>query len=897
MTEATMNHPRTFTNELLSELDTFLAKQEKKFPGDETLTIDLHCHDHNSSTPDELLGRILNIPETWLPSEDLIDILKGHGCDTFTVTNHNNARSCHELREKGIDVLTGAEFTCQVPDYRVGIHVLAYGFTPNQETMLDKLRSDIYRFQEYALANDIPTIWAHPLYHYHRGEMPPLDFFEKMALVFERFEVMNGQRDTWQNMLAKIFVEGLTREKIDAISKKLKMPPDRYCANPYKKSMAGGSDSHMGIFTGLTGTRLHVEDLSEKLKIMGRSKLALEAIKAGAMAPFGSHNDSEKMTVSFLDYFCQIAMHMKDPGLIRMILHKGDAREKIFALAIANGMAEIKRHRVTMNFLQLFHQCFSGNVPSFRKRLMVPKVYKPIFDEASHMAVTRRDNPEEIVHKFKDSIHLIYENLSRILMDRLQAKLEKMDGEYNFKEMKAENLFRAFELPTQIRKYAEAGTRKNSDTAPFNLTEFLDGLSFPFLGSAVILSATFASARVMYNSRALLTKFSESLGKLKHPHRMLWLTDTFEDVNGVAMVLRSMLDEIRKRDLPIDILVCSSTLKSEDHLIVVPPLGEYTFSFYEQQPLRVPSILDIHRIFKEGEYDRLICSTEGPMGLISLFLKQAYTVPAYFFVHTDWMTFARQVLNFDHENRSRLRRILRAFYHNFDGLFVLNKDQRNWLLSKDMGLDQSRVFLTAHWAEEEFVPTKASKSAIFGTPNNAPVLLFAGRVSDEKGVMELPAIYRSVREKHPDVKLVIAGKGPKEDELKKAVPDAVFLGWVDHKKLPAVYSAADMLLLPSKFDTFGCVVLEAMSCGLPVTAYNTKGPKDIIENGKNGYLAKTRSEMTAAVDDYLGNAKKRSGYKSSALARAKAFNPDAIIGQLLGDVGLPAGHRPRQKRT
>ncbi len=163
--------------------------------------------------------------------------------------------------------------------------------------------------------------------------------------------------------------------------------------------------------------------------------------------------------------------------------------------------------------------------------------------------------------------------------------------------------------------------------------------------------------------------------------------------------------------------------------------------------------------------------------------------------------------------------------------------------------------------------------------------------------MELPAIYRSVREKHPDVKLVIAGKGPKEDELKKAVPDAVFLGWVDHKKLPAVYSAADMLLLPSKFDTFGCVVLEAMSCGLPVTAYNTKGPKDIIENGKNGYLAKTRSEMTAAVDDYLGNAKKRSGYKSSALARAKAFNPDAIIGQLLGDVGLPAGHRPRQKRT
>ncbi len=893
-----MKNTQTFNNELLGELQAFLKQQEMKFTRKDTLTIDLHCHDHNSSTPDELLGRILDIPETWLPSEDLFEILTNHGCDTFTVTNHNNARSCYELREKGVDMLTGAEFTCQVPDYRVGIHVLAYGFTPNQEAVLDRLRGDIYRFQEYAVENDIPTIWAHPLYHYHRGEIPPIDFFDKMALVFERFEVINGQRDTWQNMLVKIFIESLSREKIEAISKKMKLPPDRYCRDPYRKSMAGGSDSHMGIFTGLTGTRLHVDDLGEKLNIMSRSKLALEAIKAGAMAPFGSHNDSEKMTVSFLDYFCQIAMNMEDPGLIRMLLHKGDAREKLFALAIANGMSEMKRHRVTMNFLQLFHQCFSGNVPSFRKRLMVPKVYKPIFDEASRMAVTRRDNPEEIVHKFKDSIHMIYENLSRILIGRLQAKIEKIDRDHNLKEMKIEEIFKSFELPTQIRKYAAPGALKNGvGSAPFNLTEFLDGLSFPFLGSTVILSASFASARVMYNSRGLLTKFSEHLGRLKHPHRMLWLTDTLEDVNGVAMVLRSMLDEIRKRDLPIDILVCSSTLKPEDNLVVVPPLGEYTFPFYEQQPLRVPSVLDIHRIFKEGEYDRLICSTEGPMGIISLYLKQAYTVPAYFFVHTDWMMFARQVLNFDHENRSRLRRILRAFYQGFDGLFVLNRDQRNWLIGRDMGFSESKVFLTAHWTDSEFVPQKIKKSALFGVPDKAPVLLFAGRVSDEKGVMELPAIYRSVREKHPDAKLVIAGNGPKEDDLKKAVPDAVFLGWVDHNKLPAVYSAADMLLLPSKFDTFGVVVLEAMSCGLPVTAYNTKGPKDIIEHGKNGYLVKTRSEMTAAVDSYLGNAKLRAGYKTSALARAKAFNPDAIIRQMLEDVGLPAGTRSRAKRT
>ena len=892
-----MKQKKEFTRELLSELNSFLIKQAIRFPREETLTIDLHCHDHNSSAPDEQLGRILGIPETWLTSDELIDVLKNHGCDTFTVTNHNNARSCHELRERGIDVLTGAEFTCQVPDYRIGIHVLAYGFTPKQEKTLDKLRTDIYRYQDYTRENDIPTVWAHPLYHYHRKEIPPIDFFDKMALVFERFEVINGQRDTWQNMLVKIWLEGLTEEKIDSTSKKLKIPPDRFCSLPYKKSMAGGSDSHMGVFTGLTGTLLRVDDLPEKLKIMSRSKLALEAIKNGDMAPFGSHNDSEKMTVTFLDYFCQIAMHMKDPGLLRLILHKGDVKEKLFAFAIANGFSEIKRHKVTMEFLTLFHDCFSGTVPSRRKRLMVPKVYKPIFDEASRMAITRRDKPEEIVQKFKESIHSIYENLSRILIERLQVKLEKLDREQDFGNMNLTEMFDSLEFPIQLRSYVgNPRKRPTSFIPPVTITNFFDGLSFPFLGSAIIGSATYASARVLYNSRRLLSRFADNLGRLKHPKRMLWLTDTLEDANGVAMVLKSMLSEIRARDLPIDILTCSNTLKSDDHLIVLPPLSEYRFSFYEQQPLRIPNLLDIHGIFKDGEYDRIICSTEGPMGLVSLFLKNAYSVPAYFFVHTDWMMFARQVLNFDHQNRGRLRRILRAFYRGFDGLFVLNKDQRNWLIGRDMGFDPATVFLTAHWAEGEFVPHKANKKEVFGITGNPPVLLFAGRVSDEKGVMELPAIYRSVRESYPDVKLAIAGTGPKESDLRAALPDAIFLGWVDHDKLPAVYSAADMLLLPSRFDTFGCVVLEALSCGLPVTAYNTKGPKDIIEHGENGYLARNKGEMVTFIGDYLADKKRQNSFSKSALIRAKKYNPDAILAQFLNDVGLEETRRKAGKK-
>jgi hypothetical protein len=65
------------------------------------------------------------------------------------------------------------------------------------------------------------------------------------------------------------------------------------------------------------------------------------------------------------------------------------------------------------------------------------------------------------------------------------------------------------------------------------------------------------------------------------------------------------------------------------------------------------------------------------MGLISIFLKKAYSVPAYFFVHTDWITFAKDTLNFSDPAMNRLRRILRGFYRSYDGVLVLNKEQRS----------------------------------------------------------------------------------------------------------------------------------------------------------------------------------------------------------------------------
>jgi glycosyltransferase involved in cell wall biosynthesis len=443
------------------------------------------------------------------------------------------------------------------------------------------------------------------------------------------------------------------------------------------------------------------------------------------------------------------------------------------------------------------------------------------------------------------------------------------------------------EIPSELRAVISKNSKKKTGSVqPSDIGKFLDGLSFPFLTTSVLLAANFTSSKVMYNARPLLEAFSKDIGKLEHPKRMLWLTDTFEDKNGVSMVLQEMLSEIKKHDLPIDILTCSSTLENDDHLIVVRPKAEFTLPFYKNQPIRIPDFMEIHNLFHENEYDRIMSSTEGIMGIASLYLKQAYTVKAHFFMHTDWLTFARKALQIDRHNLNRVRRVLRAFYKAFDGVFVLNSDHKKWLTGNEIGLNEEDVHLTAHWVDEKFKPRDQQKEELFGLHNNEPVLLYAGRISKEKGVMEIQETYYKIKEQIPNVKLVFAGTGPDEEKLKEDIAEAIFTGWINHDDLPSYYSSADLVILPSRFDTFSVVVLEALSCGTPVIAYNTKGPKDIIQHGESGYLANNKGELNNYAIQYFTKLGQLSYMRKNAAKRAKNYAKNDILNKLLNDVGF-----------
>ncbi len=87
-----------------------------------------------------------------------------------------------------------------------------------------------------------------------------------------------------------------------------------------------------------------------------------------------------------------------------------------------------------------------------------------------------------------------------------------------------------------------------------------------------------------------------------------------------------------------------------------------------------------------------------------------------------------------------------------------------------------------------------------------------------------------------DATKVVVGDGPARTELQARYPDVEWTGYRYGAELAAYYADADVFVFPSRTDTFGLVMLEAMSCGTPVAAYPVTGPVDVVVDGVNGAL-------------------------------------------------------------
>jgi glycosyltransferase involved in cell wall biosynthesis len=181
-----------------------------------------------------------------------------------------------------------------------------------------------------------------------------------------------------------------------------------------------------------------------------------------------------------------------------------------------------------------------------------------------------------------------------------------------------------------------------------------------------------------------------------------------------------------------------------------------------------------------------------------------------------------------------------------------------------------------------------------------PIAAYVGRVAVEKNIDAFLSMRWS------GTKLVI-GDGPARAGLESRFPDAAFVGYKFGEELARHIAAADVFVFPSRTDTFGLVLLEAMACGVPVAAFPVTGPIDVVQNGTTGILSEDlrgaalaaltldsaqcrdyalRHTWDAATEQFLGNLALR---ESPTRTRA----PDAAIVELAEKSGCSRTYNER----
>ncbi|GAA3849881.1 glycosyltransferase family 1 protein [[Pseudomonas] carboxydohydrogena] len=288
--------------------------------------------------------------------------------------------------------------------------------------------------------------------------------------------------------------------------------------------------------------------------------------------------------------------------------------------------------------------------------------------------------------------------------------------------------------------------------------------------------------------------------------RILIATDAWHpQVNGVVRTLTMMADAAR--DLGVDV----SFLTPQSFATVALPS-------YPDLRVAIPGPARIARLIADARPDNIHIATEGPIGLLvrRYCLKRGLPFTTSFHTRFPEYVSARSPIP-----ESWVWRGLRRFHAASQAVMAATPALAEELRERGF----SRVVL---WPRGVDTDLFSPRQFDLGLPR--PIFLSVGRVAVEKNLEAFLSLDL------PGTKLVV-GDGPARHELARKYPDAIFLGALQGEQLAQIYATADVFVFPSRTDTFGLVLLEALASGVPVAAFPVSGPKDVIGDAPVGVLS------------------------------------------------------------
>jgi glycosyltransferase involved in cell wall biosynthesis/predicted metal-dependent phosphoesterase TrpH len=309
------------------------------------------------------------------------------------------------------------------------------------------------------------------------------------------------------------------------------------------------------------------------------------------------------------------------------------------------------------------------------------------------------------------------------------------------------------------------------------------------------------------------------------PLRVALVADAVGGMHGVTHTL----DELRDRGVPgFEVEVVGTDHNVDRRLSAV---AEVEIPFYAGLKVGVPSLPAIVEALAEGRYDLVHLCSPGPSGAAAAVIARVMGVPVLGSYHTELAAYAG-LRSQDPALELAARMAIGAFYGQCRR--VLSPSLASDAVLRGMGIRDERI---GRWDRGVDI---ARFSPRHRDPNLLPgeiTVLYAGRLTREKGAGLLADAFLRARARDPRLHLALAGGGPEEDMLRARLgAHATFLGWLEGDALAAAYASADIFLFASRTDTFGQVLLEAQASGLPVVAVGEGGPTSIVTDGATGRL-------------------------------------------------------------
>lgn len=263
--------------------------------------VDMHVHSAYSKHPSEWFLQRIGTRESYTEIEDVHRIAKSRGMDLVTLTDHNSIEGASRLRDlHPDDTFVSSEITTYFPENGCKIHVLTYDIDEALFRDIDEARASVYELRDLLKARDVACSVAHATYGVN-GRLD-LENLEKLILLFDTFETVNGGRLRVYNQAWRDLLKNLTPDHLNRLRDKHDIEP--WSETPWVKGFTGGSDDHAGLFIGESHTAFSgrgVEDL-------------IHAVKSRETVGVGRHGDHKSLAFAIYKIAYDFSRSKADGG-------------------------------------------------------------------------------------------------------------------------------------------------------------------------------------------------------------------------------------------------------------------------------------------------------------------------------------------------------------------------------------------------------------------------------------------------------------------------------------------------------------------------------------------------------------------------------------------------------